>query len=76
MNGGGLRLPSRVTLPAAPLIAGWHLRQALGVSKARLHLWRRDQGFPPFHRDGKNYYTDTASVQRWLESRGVQVSRL
>lgn len=76
MNGGGLRLPSRVTLPAAPLIAGWHLRQALGVSKARLHLWRRDQLFPPYFREGRDYFTDTDAVQRWLEARGVKVTRL
>lgn len=72
----GLRLPARVTLPRAPLIAGWHLRQALGVSKAVLHLWRKHHGFAPFHRDGRNYFTDTDAVQRWLEARGVQVSRL
>ena len=71
----GLSLPRRVTLPSTPLIAGWHLRQALGASKAKLHLWRRDQLFPPFHRDGNNYYTCTDSVARWLEERGVKVVR-
>lgn len=72
----GLSVPHRVTLPSTPLIAGWHLRQALGVSKARLHLWRRDQGFPPFHRSGRDYFTDTDAVERWLEERGTRVTRL
>lgn len=72
----GLRLPARVTLPSTPLIAGWHLRQALAVSKQVLHLWRRDQGFPPFHRSGRAYFSDTDAVERWLEARNVKVTRL
>ena len=71
-----LSVPHRVVLPATPLIAAWHLRQALGASKAKLHLWRRDQGFPPFHRDGRDYFTATDAVQRWLEARGVKVTRI
>ena len=76
MTRGVLIVPSRVTLPSAPLIAGWHLRQALGVSKARLHLWRRDQKFPAYHRSGRDFFTETDAVQRWLEARGVRVTRL
>lgn len=72
----GLTLPRRVVLPATPLIAGWHLRQALGVSKQVLHLWRRDQLFPPYFREGRAYYSDTDAVQRWLEERGTRVTRL
>ena len=75
MNRPGLRLPSRVTLPTAPMLPGWHVRSALRVSKQVLHLWRKRQGFPPFHREGRDYYTDTDAVQRWLESRGVKVVR-
>lgn len=68
-------LPSRVTLPAAPLLPGWHLRDALGVSKQNLHQWRRDKGFPPFHREGREYLTSTDAVADWLRSHGVEVRR-
>ena len=68
-------LPPRVTLPPDPLIPGWHLRDALGASKQVLHLWRRDQKFPPFHREGRDFYTSTDAVARWLEARGVRVTR-
>ena len=75
MNRPGIRLPSRVTLPAAPVMAGWHLRDALGASKQVLHLWRRDRGFPPFHREGREFYTSTEAIAEWLTSRGVKVAR-
>lgn len=75
MNRPGLRLPSRVTLPAAPLVAGWHVRDALRVSKQVLHLWRKRQGFPPFHREGRQFYTSTDALAQWLEARGVKVVR-
>ena len=65
----------RVVLPPDPVKPGWHLRDALGVSKQVLHLWRRDQNFPPFHREGRNFYTSTDAVARWLEARGVRVER-
>ena len=42
MNRPGLRLPSRVTLPAAPLMAGWYVRDALRVSKQVVSLWRKN----------------------------------
>lgn len=71
-----LRIPATVTLPSAPLVAGWHLREALGASKQVLHLWRRDRGFPPYHRSGRDYYTDTDAVQRWLEAQNVRVNRV
>lgn len=71
----GLRLPSRVTLPAAPMLPGWHLRQALGVSKQVVSLWRKRQGFPPFHRDGREFYTSTDALAEWLEKRNVRVVR-
>lgn len=75
MKRRGLRLQSRVTLPTAPVMAGWHVRDALQVSKARLHLWRRDCGFPTFHREGHNYYTSTTAIAEWLAARGVRVTR-
>ncbi|MEO9623178.1 MAG: hypothetical protein ABJF09_08960 [Qipengyuania citrea] len=75
MNRPGLRLPSRVTLPAAPLMAGWYVRDALRVSKQVLHLWRARQGFPPFHREGREFYTSTDAIAEWLEARGVKVVR-
>ena len=75
MNRPGLRLPSRVTLPAAPLMAGWYVRDALRISKQVLHLWRKRQGFPPFHREGREFYTSTDALAQWLEARGVKVVR-
>ncbi|MGX7926218.1 hypothetical protein ACWPMX_06550 [Tsuneonella sp. HG094] len=75
MNPQGIRLPSPVTLPAAPMIAAWHVRDALRVSKAVLHLWRRDKGFPGFHREGREFYTSTDALAEWLTSRGVKVVR-
>ncbi len=73
MNRPGVRLPPRVELPAASMMAGWHVRDALGVSKQVLHLWRRDKGFPPYHREGQDYFTSTRAVREWLEARGVRV---
>lgn len=75
MNRPGLRLPSRVTLPAAPLMAGWYVRDALRVSKQVVSLWRKRQGFPPFHREGREFYTSTDAIAEWLEARGVKVVR-
>ncbi len=75
MNRPGLRLPSRVTLPAAPLMAGWYVRDALCVSKQVLHLWRKRQGFPAYHREGREFYTSTDAIAEWLEARGVMVVR-
>lgn len=75
MNRPGLRLRSRVKLPAAPIMAGWHLRDALGTSKQVLSLWRKRHGFPPYHREGRDYFTSTDAVARWLSERGVKVVR-
>lgn len=75
MNCPGLRLPSSVTLPTAPLMAGWYVRDALRVSKQVLHLWRKRQGFPPFHREGREFYTSTDAIAEWLEARDVKVVR-
>ena len=75
MNRPGIRLPERVTLPSAPMIAAWHVRDALRVSKAVLHLWRRDKGFPNYHREGRGSYTSTDAIAEWLTARGVEVVR-
>ena len=75
MNRPGLCLPSRVTLPAAPMIASWHLRDALGISKQVLSLWRKHHGFPGYHREGRDCFTPTDAVAHWLCERGLKVVR-
>lgn len=75
MNRPGLRLSSRVTLPTAPMLPGWHVRSAVGASKQVISLWRKRQGFPPFHREGREFYTSTDAIAEWLEARGVKVKR-
>lgn len=75
MNRPGPRLPSRVTLPAVPMVPGWHVRNALSASKQVISLWRKRHGFPPFHREGREFYTSTAAIADWLEARGVKVVR-
>lgn len=68
-----IRLPQRVALPDQPVIPAWHLRMALGVSRQVLHVWRRNQAFPPACRAGMNSYCQTAAVADWLRARGVDV---
>lgn len=70
----GPRLPRRVTLPDEPLIAAWHLREALGASKQVLHLWRTKHGFPASHRESWSTVTAVAAVADWLRARGVEVT--
>lgn len=55
-------------------MAGWYVRDALRVSKAVLHLWRRDKGFPASFREGRDSFTSTDAVREWLEARGVKVT--
>ena len=76
MNRPRIRLPSHVTLPTAPLMAGWHVRNCLCASKQVLSLWRKRHGFPQSHRDGRECLTPTDAVALWLEARKVKVSRL
>lgn len=64
----------RVFVPDSPFMGGAHLRDALGVSRAVLHLWRRHYGFPAGHRDGRDHYSRTDDVREWLEGRGVTVT--
>ncbi len=73
----GPRLPERVVLPHRPvMLTSGHLRLALGVSRQRLHLWRRDGGFPPFHRAGQDSFTLTDEVADWCRAQGVEVIRI
>ncbi|WP_296722347.1 helix-turn-helix domain-containing protein [Erythrobacter sp.] len=76
MARAAIRLPEFVALPAARTIDAAELREALGVSKAVVHTWRRDQGFPHSYRVGHARLTATADVERWLLARGVAVGRL
>lgn len=67
-------LPSLVALPAAPNIDHSALLAALpGVSRAVLHIWRRDRAFPRPVRQGRTTITRTADVARWLVERGVRI---
>ena len=75
MNRPGLRLPSRVTLPAAPMLPGWHVRNALSASKQVISLWRKNHAFPAYYREGKEFFTSTDAIAEWLEARGVKVVR-
>ena len=75
MSRHGPRLPARVTLPSAPMMPAWHVRDALGASKQVLHLWRVRSGFPSFIRDGRDYLTSTDAIADWLRAKGVEVVR-
>lgn len=75
MNRPGLRLPPRVTLPTAPMMSGWHVRDALSASKQVISLWRKHRGFPRYHREGRDFFTSTDAIADWLEARGVKVVR-
>lgn len=76
MKRSGPRLPPVVTLPDAEVISASHLRDALGVSKAVLWWWRREQGFPFAYREGRDRWTITACVEQWLRERGVEVRQV
>lgn len=71
---GPQTLPHAVTLPSSRFMAGWHVRDALGVSRQVLHLWRARYGFPAYHRDGGDYFTSTDALAEWLRGYGVRVS--
>jgi hypothetical protein len=71
----GIKLPGFVVLSAAPEMDAAAVRKALGVSKALLHLWRRDHGFPPFRRVVCDSFTSTTAIEAWLLERYVPVAR-
>lgn len=62
-----------VTLPDEHLVGSAHLRDALGISRAVVHLWRRKYAFPLGYRDGREVWTLTDAVADWLRSRDVEV---
>lgn len=69
----GPTLPSVVVLPTIERLDHWTVTTALGVSRQRLFLWRRDHGFPPSMRDGRGSFTNAAAVASWLSGRNVAV---
>jgi hypothetical protein len=75
MSRTGIKLPGFVVLSAAPEMDAAAVREALGISRALLHLWRRDHGFPPFRRAGHDCFTSTSAIEAWLEERYVPVTR-
>lgn len=72
----GIQLPSAVSLPLEPVMRAADVRAALGVSKAVLHLWRRDRDFPRGVRSGATTLTNTDALEQWLKARGVAVARV
>jgi len=71
---GPIVLPAAVTLPSAPVIGAAHLRDALRVSRAVIHLWRRNYGFPQSHQDGRDFYVLMDPLCAWLQAQGVKVT--
>jgi predicted DNA-binding transcriptional regulator AlpA len=70
------KFPSPVILPAADtVIEHRRLIAALGVSRALLHKWRKERGFPPFIRDGRNSFSIISDVEKWLECNGIEYVR-
>ena len=55
-------------------MAGWHVRDALRAYKQVVSQWRKHYAFPPFHREGRDYYTSTAALADWLRRYGVAVT--
>ena len=60
-----LRAGAVVYLPLQAEISGSEVCRSLGISRAVLHTWRRNHGFPISNR--------TAPVAAWLESVGALV---
>lgn len=69
-------LPSRVRLPAGQsTLSGQHLEAALGISRARLHLWRKNYNFPEAYRNcwTRQWVTLTKAAAEWLANRDVKI---
>lgn len=74
------KLPETVLLPLDKEVEANHLLLALdSSSRQTLCYWRKRAGSPKFpkaRRVGKQSYTDTAEVAKYLERAGVKVKRL
>lgn len=69
-----ITLPASATLPDVTSLTSAQVREALGgVSKAVVHLWRKNHNLPRAARAGNDTLTDARALAAWLTERGVPV---
>ena len=66
-----LTLPARCCLRAAPALPVADVLHALGVTRQRIHVWRKRHGFPGGSAWGE---IDTQALAIWLADRGCQIT--
>lgn len=69
-------LKQRVVLPSQQKINMGAVQTALNVSRAVIHIWRRDHEFPKHERCGNNVVIDTQLLAQWLHKQGVSIKWL
>ena len=66
-----LTVPARCCLRAAPALPVADVLHALGVSRQRIHVWRKRHGFPGGPTRGE---IDTQALAIWLRDRGCHLT--
>jgi hypothetical protein len=65
-----ITVPARCCLRTAPKLPAGEVYQALGISRQRVHNWRKRYGWPA----STGGMIDAAEVARWLAGRGCHVT--